>query len=60
MGYQSQREEIDYWTNSALIQEPELTQRLDAQRFGEEAMEAKVKQVLEMTQSPPINYQKDY
>jgi len=53
MGFRSQQEEINYWTNTALIQEPELTQRLYAQRFGQEAMEAKVKQALDKRQPPP-------
>jgi len=56
MGYRSQREEIDYWTNSALIQEPELTQRLYAQRFGEEVMKTRLECALSRRQERPPMY----
>lgn len=56
MGYRSQREEIDYWTNSALIQEPELTQRLYAQRFGEEVMKTRLEYALSRRQERPPMY----
>jgi hypothetical protein len=56
MGYRSQREEIDYWTNSALIQEPGLTQRLYAQRFGEVAMKARLEHALSQRQERPPMY----
>lgn len=53
MGYRSQQEEIDYWTNSALTQEPELTQRLYAQRFGEEVMKTRLEHALSRRQERP-------
>lgn len=60
MGYKSRQEEIDYWTSSALTQESAVNQRLYAQRFGQEAMEAKVKQAIDKTQPPPIDFTKKY
>jgi len=53
MGYRSRQEEVDYWTSVALIQESAVNRSLYAQRFGQEAMEAKVKQALDKRQPPP-------